>query len=175
LRGLSNAMKEQIDRITEAIIYLYTESRRVTKERAASIGLTGPQLTVAKMLDELGDLSLSELSDRIRAQNSTVTGIVDRMEREGLVDRKRSAEDRRVVHIRLSEKGQRLARSLDFEPFTIFRHAFERALSPSELQTLLQLLDKLATWVRREVEENHPTAGEAPRAGTSRKPQGDAP
>jgi DNA-binding MarR family transcriptional regulator len=145
-------MKEQVDRIVEAIIYLYTESRRLTKEQAARYGLTGPQLTVVKMLDELGDLSLSELSERIRAQNSTVTGIVDRMEREGLVDRKRSSEDRRVVHIRLTDKGQKLARNLSFEPFAIFRKAFQQALEPQELVQLLGLLDKLATWVRREVE-----------------------
>lgn len=152
MRRIPEAMKEQIDRILEAIIYLYTESRRLTKEQAARVGLTGPQLSVTKMLEELGDLSLSELSERIRAQNSTVTGIVDRMEREGLVDRKRSAEDRRVVHIRLTDKGLKLARSMSFEPFKIFRSSFENALTPQELQTLLQLLDKLATYVRREVE-----------------------
>lgn len=149
---IPEVLKEQVDRIAEAIIYLYTESRRLTKDQAAKVGLTGPQLTVVKILDELGDLSLSELSDRIRAQNSTVTGIVDRMEREGLVDRKRSAEDRRVVHIQLTDKGQKLAKGLDFEPFSIFRHALQQALEPQELLQLLALLGKLATWVRNEVE-----------------------
>ena len=148
---IPEVLKEQVDRIAEAIIYLYTESRRLTKDQAAKVGLTGPQLTVVKILDELGDLSLSELSDRIRAQNSTVTGIVDRMEREGLVDRKRSAEDRRVVHIQLTDKGQKLAKGLDFEPFSIFRHALQQALEPHELLQLLALLDKLAKWVRNEV------------------------
>ena len=62
------------------------------------------------MLEGVGDLSLSELSERIRAQNSTVTGIIDRMEREGLVVRARSSEDRRVVNIRLTDKGARIAR-----------------------------------------------------------------
>jgi hypothetical protein len=56
----------------------------------ARYGLTGPQLTVIKLLETFGDLSLSSLSERIRAQNSTVTGIIDRMEREGLVLRERS-------------------------------------------------------------------------------------
>ena len=59
------------------------------------------------MLEGVGDLSLSELSERIRAQNSTVTGIIDRMEREGLVVRARSNEDRRVVNIKLTDKGRR--------------------------------------------------------------------
>ena len=154
MKRIPDAFKEQVDRIVEAIIYLYTESRRLTKEQAARVGLTGPQLSVVKMLEELGGMSLSALSDRIRAQNSTVTGIVDRMEREGLVDRKRSVEDRRVVNIRLTDKGTKLARSMRFEPFEIFRHAFQHALTPPELQQLVTLLDKLATWVRREVATN---------------------
>ena len=149
--GLPREHKAQVDRIAEAIIYLYTESRRLTKEHAQKHGLTGPQLSVVKLLEQLGDVSLSELSDKIRAQNSTVTGIVDRMEREGLVDRRRSTEDRRVVHIRLTEKGEKLAASLKFEPFEIFRRAFEEALTPAELMQLLLLLDKLASWVRSRV------------------------
>ncbi len=152
VKRIPDAFKAQVDRIAEAIIYLYTESRRLTKDQAAKVGLTGPQLSVVKILEEIGDLSLSDLSERIRAQNSTVTGIVDRMEREGLVDRKRSADDRRVVHIRLTDKGAKLARSLSFEPFEIFRGAFENALSPQELLQLLTLMDKLATYVRSETD-----------------------
>ena len=143
--------KLQVDRIVEAIIYLYTESRRLTKDQAARHGLTGPQLSVAKILEDIGDLSLSELSERINAQNSTVTGIVDRMEREQLVERKRSSDDRRVVHIRLTKKGHELARSMKFEPFEIFKMAFENALTREELGQLLTLLDKLATYVRKQV------------------------
>jgi DNA-binding MarR family transcriptional regulator len=149
--ALPREQKAQIDRIAETIVYLYTESRRLTKEQAQRHGLTGPQLSVVKLLEQLGDVSLSELSDKIRAQNSTVTGIVDRMEREALVERKRSTEDRRVVHIQLTEKGEKLARSMKFEPFEIFRHAFDEALTPAELTTLLTLLDKLATWVKGRV------------------------
>jgi MarR family transcriptional regulator, organic hydroperoxide resistance regulator len=147
--------KLQVDRIVEAIIYLYTESRRLTKDQAARHGLTGPQLSVAKILEDIGDLSLSELSERINAQNSTVTGIVDRMEREGLVERKRSSDDRRVVHIRLTKKGHDLARSMKFEPFEIFKMAFENALTREELGQLLTLLDKLATYVRKQVATRH--------------------
>ncbi len=149
---IPEALKAPIDRIAEAIIYLYTESRRLTKDQAAQIGLTGPQLTVVKMLDELGDMSLSELSEKIRAQNSTVTGIVDRMERETLVERRRSDEDRRVVRIRLTDKGRRIARDVSFEPFKIFKDSFAHALTGAELLQLVTLLDKLALYVQRQVE-----------------------
>src|SRR5690348_3961088 len=123
---ISPDIKQEVDQVFEAIVYLYTESRRLTKELARRAQLTGPQLTVLKILETLGDLSLSELSDRIRAQNSTVTGIIDRMEREGLVRRDRSTADRRVVHISLSEKGQKLAKQIQVEPMELFRGALDR-------------------------------------------------
>jgi DNA-binding MarR family transcriptional regulator len=154
---LAPDLKAEVDQILEAIIYLYTESRRITKELARRAELTGPQLTVIKMLETVGDLSLSDLSDRIRAQNSTVTGIIDRMEREGLVMRARSTEDRRVVHIRLTEKGEALAREIPVEPMEIFRSALS-GLSVTEVRELLKVLTKLArrvqAIVRRDVGES---------------------
>jgi DNA-binding MarR family transcriptional regulator len=144
---LSPEVKGDVDRILEAIIYLYTEGRRVTKEFARRANLTGPQLTVIKMLEQIGDLSLSELSDRIRAQNSTVTGIIDRMEREGLVVRERSTSDRRVVHIKLTDKGERIAAEIPVEPMEIFRGALE-SLSPQETRELLKISTKLANQVQ---------------------------
>lgn len=147
---LSPDEKPEVDAIVETIVYLYTESRRLTKGMASQFGLTGPQLTVIKMLEQLGDLSLSSLSERIRAQNSTVTGIIDRMEREGLVRRERSTSDRRVVLIRLSEKGARLAQKIEVEPMEIFRSALS-ALSRDDVRDLLRILTKLQKRVRARV------------------------
>lgn len=143
-------LKSDIDAILEAVIYLYTESRRITKELARRADLTGPQLTVVKILEQIGDMSLSELSEKIRAQNSTVTGIIDRMEREGLVARERSKEDRRVVYIRLTPKGRRLAQEVPVEPMEIFRSALQ-SLSAQEMKDLMRILAKVANRVRQSV------------------------
>ncbi len=139
--------RADVEQILEAIIYLYMEGRRLTKEYARRANLTSPQLTVIKILETFGDLSLTELSERIRAQNSTVTGIIDRMEREDLVVRERSKEDRRVVYIRLSEKGARLARQIQVEPMEIFRGAL-LSLSHADLKDLLRIMNKLQKHVR---------------------------
>lgn len=141
-------LKSDVDQVLEAIIYLYTESRRITKELARRADLTGPQLTVVKILEQVGDLSLSELSDKIRAQNSTVTGIIDRMEREALVTRERSKEDRRVVHIKLTAKGKELAREIPIEPMEIFKGALE-SLTAQEMRDLLRIMTKLARRVKQ--------------------------
>lgn len=142
--------KQDVDRIVETIEVLYTESRRLTKTLAAQYGLTGPQLTVVKMLASAGDVSLSELSERIHAQNSTVTGIIDRMQREGLVLRARSSRDRRVIHIKLTSKGRELARAVPLQPAEILRGALA-SLSSDESRVLLRILSKLADQVRSRV------------------------
>ena len=152
-------MKPEVDAIVEAIVYLYTESGRLTKEVASRHGLTGPQLTVVKMLETLGDLSLSRLSEKIRAQNSTVTGIIDRMEREDLVTRERSKEDRRVVHIKLTAKGRDLAREIPVEPMEIFKGALE-SLTAQEMRDLMRIMTKLAKRVKQIVRRDVGEEGE---------------
>lgn len=154
---LSDEAKVEVDAIVETIIYLYTESRRLTKQAARELGLTGPQLTVIKLLETFGDLSLSSLSERIRAQNSTVTGIIDRMEREGLVSRERSTSDRRVVYIRLTPKGSALAKSIEVEPMEIMRGVLG-ALNREDSRDLLRILGKLQKRVRSLVKEREPAS-----------------
>jgi DNA-binding MarR family transcriptional regulator len=98
---------------------------------------------VVKMLEPSGRLSLSELSWKIRARNSTVTGIIDRMERESLVVRRRSPDDRRVVHIELTAKGRRLAGEIRIEPMEIFRTVLQE-LSAEDAADLRRIVTRLA-------------------------------
>ena len=78
----------------------------------------------------------------------TVTGIIDRMEREGLVTRERSKEDRRVVYIKLTAKGRELAQGIPVEPMEIFRNALE-SLSAQEMKDLMRIMTKVAKRVRQ--------------------------
>ncbi|AKF07611.1 MarR family winged helix-turn-helix transcriptional regulator [Sandaracinus amylolyticus] len=147
-----------IDRIVETILYLYTESRRVTKTVARGMGLTGPQVTALKILEAVGEISLSELSERMSARNSTITGIVDRMERDGLVVRERSETDRRVVKIRATERGSQIARGVPVTAMELFGSAL-RSLSASDRAELRRILARLADRVRIEIEEREKMGG----------------
>jgi MarR family transcriptional regulator, organic hydroperoxide resistance regulator len=149
----SKPARPDLDVIVEAILYLYTESRRITKDLAGRHGLTGPQLAVIKMLEPVGELSLSELSGKIRARNSTVTGIIDRMERDGFVQRRRSDADRRVVNIELTHKGRELASEIPVEPVSIFRRVLAE-LSPRDASELSRILSRLARRVGEIVEDS---------------------
>lgn len=143
--------KAALDRIVEAIVWLQTEGRRLARERAADHGLTPTQLSVVKLLETVGDLSLSALSERIRANNSTVTGIVDRMERDGLVRRERDARDRRVWMIRLTDRGRRVAQKVADTPWETLKRAIA-SLAADDQDRLLQIMEKVAASISKEAQ-----------------------
>ena len=142
---------EDISRIVEAIIYLYTESRRLTKEVARDYGLTGPQVTALKLLEAVDEISLSKLSARMSAKNSTVTGIVDRMEQRGLVRRTRSERDRRVIFLHLTAEGRELADAIPVTSMEIFGEAL-RGLRGEDRNELRRILNEVSDRVRLEVD-----------------------
>ena len=72
------------------------------------------------------------------------------MEQNGLVVRERSKEDRRVVFIRLTPKGRRLADDVPVEPWEIFRGALE-SLTAAEVRDLVKILGKVARRVKQTV------------------------
>ena len=136
--------------LVETAIYLQSESRRLAKEQSARFGITATQLNVLKLLQEIGALSSSELSRRLAAQNSTVTGIVDRMAAAGLVQREQSAEDRRVWKVQLTERGREIAERIEVAPWDLLRSALS-ALPADELAQLIRTLTKVASHVEQAV------------------------
>ncbi|WP_198030008.1 MarR family winged helix-turn-helix transcriptional regulator [Oceanobacillus manasiensis] len=68
--------------------------------------ITSPQFVALQWLLEEGDLTIGELSNKISLAFSTTTDLVDRMERNELVERVRDSKDRRVVRIHVLKKGE---------------------------------------------------------------------
>jgi MarR family transcriptional regulator, organic hydroperoxide resistance regulator len=156
-------------RIVDAIVYLQTQARRLARERAANHGLTPTQLSVVKLLDTSGDLSLSALSERMHSNNSTVTGIIDRMERDGLVRRARSKSDRRMWMIALTDRGRTTATQISDTPWDTLTHALA-GLSAEDQEHLLSIIDRLARVIAKEVAaDNHKPATAGRPKGSSKK------
>ena len=59
-------------------------------------GLTGPQRSVIEAVVKMGGLSVKEASRQVGLAHSTVSGIVDRLERQGLVERQKDRKDHRI-------------------------------------------------------------------------------
>ncbi|MGP4067549.1 MarR family winged helix-turn-helix transcriptional regulator [Halobacillus sp. B29] len=70
--------------------------------------ITAPQFVALQWLLEKGDMTIGELSDYIHLACSTTTDLVDRMEKNKLVERVRDLKDRRVVRIHVLQKGEQI-------------------------------------------------------------------
>lgn len=67
-------------------------------------GMTAPQSMVIGTLSKFGRMKVSELSEKLGLTNSTVSGIIDRLEKQGMAERERSKEDKRVVYVSMTAK-----------------------------------------------------------------------
>jgi DNA-binding MarR family transcriptional regulator len=87
---------------------LYAASRAVIRAYQpllAKLGLTYPQLLVMMVLWEQDDLMVSALGKRLMLDSGTLTPLLKRMEKGGLVDRTRDSQDERRVRISLTPSG----------------------------------------------------------------------
>lgn len=110
-------------------------------------GLTVPQLLALKELSGHEPVPIGELSRRIHLSAATVTSILGRLEARGLVARVRSAEDRRVVLVRLTPSGDEVVRDAPGLLQERFVHEFghlrdwEQGLILSSLQRVAAMMD----------------------------------
>ena len=103
--------REVLDAIRR-IVQALRESSRLAESR---VGLSGAQLFTLRMVAESPGLSLNELAERTRTHQSSVSAVVARLARGGLVQKRTANADARRIEIRLSPAGRRL---LDRAPQT---------------------------------------------------------
>ncbi len=70
--------------------------------------LTFPQTMALTLLHEEGPMPISNLASATGSANSTISGVVDRLEKVGLIQRIRSEQDRRVIYVATTEKFEQL-------------------------------------------------------------------
>ena len=104
--------------------------------------LSPPQALALRHLEPGSPLPMSALAELLHCDNSNITGIVDRLEDRGLVERRAAAHDRRIKHLLVTEAGadvrSRLAERMDSAPDELER------LTKAEQRQLVALLRKVA-------------------------------
>ncbi|HKB79660.1 MAG TPA: MarR family transcriptional regulator [Thermoanaerobaculia bacterium] len=114
---------------------------RSSHRAARYLNLTGAQLFVLNALHETGrPLSVGELAGRTRTDPSTVSVVVSRLVKRGLVQRVRAAEDSRRAELTLTRSGRALQRKA---PTTVAQEKLAEALeglSPRDAATLERIL-----------------------------------
>ena len=113
-----------------------------TKELNKIYNVSAAQLNCLLALHENGSLPPSQIAKHILVNSSTVTGIIDRLEHKGLVERLRNSPDRRVITVRLTKTGKMLAENA---PPPIQQKIFDglNKLSESEIEHIARTLSKL--------------------------------
>ncbi len=112
------------------------------RELFARYQLTEQQWRILRVLWEDHSLPTAELSKRTLLPAPSLVGILDRLEKKGLVQRLRSDEDRRVVCVIPTEAGQAL--ELEIRPQVAAIHeAITQRVTPQEWEALSQILSKI--------------------------------
>jgi DNA-binding MarR family transcriptional regulator len=106
-----------VEKTFRELIRLYGLLERVMQPYFARFGISGSQWGVLRNLHRVeqegqGGIRLTDLGDRLLIRPPSVTGIVDRLERVGLVRREGSPEDLRVKHVALTDRGRQLVRQV---------------------------------------------------------------
>lgn len=135
-----------------------------SKQLGKTAGLTVPQLLVLQSIRRGGQKPINKIATDISLSQATVTTVIDRLERNGLVRRERSDVDRRVVSVMLTENG---CAKLDQSPEPM-QESFIREFAklPSwEQHMLAASLQRLASMMDAETIDASPilVSGEMPK------------
>lgn len=137
--------EEVLISIRQIIRAIDLHSKKLSKES----GLTGPQLILMRSIKELGEVTIRQLSDHTNMSQATATTILDRLERNGLVQRIRSEKDKRKVHAHLTEQGQELLNNAPTPLQQNFITKFQR-LEEWEQSLLLSSVQRISSMMNAE-------------------------
>ncbi len=122
---------EIVDDLRRVLQVVHGQSKKA--ERAT--GLTGPQLWAIKVIADYAPIRVSDLAARMYLHPATTVGILDRLEKKGLVARIRSQKDRRGVEVTLTEAGMEVVSRAPMVAQGLLVAGLER-LSPRRLKAI---------------------------------------
>lgn len=136
-------------------------------------GLTAPQLLLMQAIARAGEASIGEISKSVSLSQATVTSILDRLEKRQFLYRQRSAQDKRKVHIVLTEEGRAMLAKAPTPLQESFVRQFnalqdwEQAMIVSALQRVAQMMNAgdidASPFLHLGELDHHVGAGEPPR------------
>ena len=112
--------------IIRMIQRLVKATYQFTRRGLAEYGASGPELWALRTLAESEEMTVGGLADRMYLHIATVSVIANRLGRRGLVERQRSAADRRVLRLRITDKGRELVARTPVPPRARLPHGLEK-------------------------------------------------
>ena len=121
-----------------------------SKKLNKRVGLTGPQLVLLQEIARSGEVTAGEIARAVSLSQATVTGILERLEKRGLLVRQRNERDRRRIMVSITEAGQKilatgppLMQEAFVDKFSSLQE-WEQTMILSALQRLVTIMDAKA-------------------------------
>lgn len=133
----------KVANLFQEVMILFKQSMSKVFENS---GITAPQGMVLRILSKETKIKMTELSSMLSLPNSTISGIVDRLETQGMVERERSEQDKRIVYVKMSpnfmEMHQQFHKNLQINIQNVMNKGTEEDLGKifEGLSTLRKLL-----------------------------------
>jgi DNA-binding MarR family transcriptional regulator len=134
--------RELVGDIIAQIRSAFGELRCMGSQRLLQRGVSAGHLHIVSMLDRHGGMAMSRIADVLDVSLSAATGLIDRMEERGLVERARVADDRRVVFVKVTESGRQLLQDVEILQSEMLRSILGH-LNPDRLRAVSRTLDDL--------------------------------
>jgi MarR family transcriptional regulator, organic hydroperoxide resistance regulator len=147
-RRQNPAGMNEAEEILADIRALWRDLFRNPFDEAKESGLTGPQVNVIACLVTRGPMTLTDLSRTLGMSHSTASGIVDRLQERGLLQRNEDATDRRRTLIGITESVSRYVRQLEAGPAGRLVAALDKA-KPGQRRLITTGLKTLRTLLNR--------------------------
>ncbi|HWI50525.1 MAG TPA: MarR family transcriptional regulator [Symbiobacteriaceae bacterium] len=146
--------KANVDRHVAEIEELLRNVSTILKKRGRDIlsnfDITPPQLDALLVLREYGELTMGELCQKMFLACSTATDLIDRMERNGLIERVRDTADRRVIRLKVLQKGSSVIDEV-LEARRTHLATILAEIDVADKERLIQSLEQLNYLMTREV------------------------
>jgi DNA-binding MarR family transcriptional regulator len=126
---------------------IYSASRLITKAykpHLNKLGITYPQYLVMMVLWENDNVTINHISEKLRLNTNTLSPLLQRMEKQEILNRNRSAEDERSVLVKLTEKGKQMEQEAAKIPDQLTNIFLDENV---KLEDVLELKEILNKWI----------------------------
>jgi DNA-binding MarR family transcriptional regulator len=136
------AQKEHLFIVFENLIKIKSECSCEIFSECGISDITVKQIGYLKAIDEHGEVTFGRLAKITKNSKPTITETINKFVKMEYVYREKSSEDGRIFYIRLTEKGQRIARAEENALLRVIEK-MANSLDEKEIETLIRILEKV--------------------------------
>jgi len=135
-------ISEFADKLAEIMQVIAEEFIKYQNVEFYKAKITFPQFIILELLHKRGVLNMTEMAHIINVTTAAMTGIIDRLVRDGYVSRENDPDDRRVIKVRATSKGNKIVKAmLEHRKDTIMK--VFGGVSGSEREEYLNILTRI--------------------------------